>query len=78
MKILIVAGTRPNFIKISPIIKALSKPEYKSFFNFKLIHTGQHYDYSLSESFFKDLGIPDPDYCLDVGSSSHAVQTAKL
>jgi UDP-N-acetylglucosamine 2-epimerase (non-hydrolysing) len=78
MKILIVAGARPNFIKIAPIIRELSKPENKIFFNYKLVHTGQHYDYSLSESFFKALNIPDPDYYLNVGSCSHAVQTAKI
>lgn len=73
-KIYIIAGARPNFIKIAPLIYQfkLNGLEYK------LIHTGQHYDFNMSEIFFEDLGIPEPDIHLNVGSASHAVQTAKI
>jgi len=75
MKILIVAGARPNFMKIAPIIRALKA---RSGVEWKLVHTGQHYDYEMSQAFFKDLEIPEPDYFLDAGSGSHAVQTAEV
>ena len=72
--LLIIAGARPNFMKIAPIIKAiLNKP-----IEYKLVHTGQHYDINMSQVFFKELGIPSPDINLEVGSSSHAVQTANI
>ena len=75
IKILCVVGARPNFIKISPLLKELKKyPKFKPI----LVHTGQHYDYEMSGSFFKELDIPKPDYNLDVGSGSHASQTAKI
>jgi UDP-N-acetylglucosamine 2-epimerase (non-hydrolysing) len=75
MKILLVAGARPNFMKIAPIIRATKKyPEVKPV----LVHTGQHYDKNMSGTFFKSLGIPDPDYNLQVGSGSHASQTAEI
>jgi len=74
-KIILVAGARPNFMKISPILRALEKePDLKGI----LVHTGQHYDNSMSASFFKDLGIKEPDFNLEVGSGSHAVQTANI
>jgi len=69
-----VAGARPNFMKIAPLIKEFQKEKIK----FKLIHTGQHYDYNMSKIFFDDLGIPEPDIYLDVGSGTHATQTAKI
>ena len=72
--IYIVAGARPNFMKIAPLIKEFQKEKI----NFKLIHTGQHYDYNMSKVFFDDLGIPEPDVHLKVGSASHAVQTANI
>lgn len=72
--IYIIAGARPNFMKIAPLIKQMKKVSLK----FKLIHTGQHYDFRMSEIFFKDLEIPEPDIHLNVGSYSHAVQTAKI
>jgi UDP-N-acetylglucosamine 2-epimerase (non-hydrolysing) len=72
--IFLVAGARPNFMKIAPLIKELKKNQL----SFKLIHTGQHYDYEMSKIFFDDLGIPEPDIYLNVGSASHAVQTAKI
>lgn len=75
-KVLLVAGARPNFIKIAPLMKAFEA--HKEIFNVLLVHTGQHYDFQLSEIFFKDLNIPKPDICLNVGSASHAVQTAQI
>ena len=72
--IFLVAGARPNFMKIAPLIKELKKQNL----NYKLIHTGQHYDYNMSKVFFDDLGIPEPDYHLGVGSGSHAEQTANI
>jgi UDP-N-acetylglucosamine 2-epimerase (non-hydrolysing) len=72
-KVIFVAGARPNFMKIAPLLR-----EFKKYKDFKcvLVHTGQHYDYEMSESFFQDLQIPKPDYFLGVGSGSHANQTA--
>ncbi len=75
-KILCVVGARPNFMKIAPIMAALRAPE--SGLEAVLVHTGQHYDPAMNESFFKDLGIPAPNINLEVGSSSHAVQTAEI
>jgi len=72
--IYLVVGARPNFMKIAPLIKEFKKEKI----NFKLIHTGQHYDYNMSKVFFDDLGIPEPDIHLNIGSASHAVQTAKI
>lgn len=75
MKIISVVGARPNFMKIAPIMDELKKhPEIESL----LVHTGQHYDETMSDSFFKDLGIPLPNINLEVGSKSHAVQTAEI
>jgi UDP-N-acetylglucosamine 2-epimerase (non-hydrolysing) len=76
VKILLVAGARPNFVKIAPLMRALAARRNQ--FDTKLIHTGQHYDASMSESFFEELGIPMPDFRLDVGSYSHAQQTARI
>ncbi|MBZ5495984.1 MAG: UDP-N-acetylglucosamine 2-epimerase (non-hydrolyzing) [Acidobacteriia bacterium] len=76
LKIVNVAGARPNFVKIGPIIAELRKhPD--SFFA-TLVHTGQHYDDTMSDSFFRDLEIPRPDISLNVGSGSHAQQTAEI
>jgi UDP-N-acetylglucosamine 2-epimerase (non-hydrolysing) len=75
-KILLVAGARPNFMKISPILREMKKPPHQ--IQGLLVHTGQHYDHSMSASFFKDLDIKEPDYNLEVGSGSHAVQTANI
>jgi UDP-N-acetylglucosamine 2-epimerase (non-hydrolysing) len=75
MNIIHVAGARPNFMKIAPIIKACKKE--KDIKNI-LVHTGQHYDKNMSETFFHDLDLPEPDYNLNVGSGSHAVQTAHI
>jgi len=73
-KIFIVGGARPNFMKIAPLIDQLKINNLE----FKLIHTGQHYDYNMSKIFFDNLEIPEPDEFLNVGSGSHAVQTAKI
>lgn len=75
-----MAGARPNFMKIAPIIRALNAqvgPQITQI-EHKLVHTGQHYDYEMSQAFFEDLEIPEPDYFLDAGSGSHAIQTAKI
>ena len=76
-----MAGARPNFIKIAPIIGAIEK--YNASARVKsiellLVHTGQHYDYEMSQVFFKDLDIPQPDIHLEVGSGTHAQQTGKV
>lgn len=80
-KVLLVAGARPNFMKIAPIIRALTvwngeNPDGKV--EQVLVHTGQHYDPEMSEIFFQDLEIPAPAHFLGVGSGSHAVQTARV
>ena len=70
-----VAGARPNFMKIAPLMAAFHGDDH---FEIVLIHTGQHYDQNMSESFFRDLQIPEPKYRLEVGSGSHAQQTAEI
>jgi UDP-N-acetylglucosamine 2-epimerase (non-hydrolysing) len=74
MRILYVVGTRPNFVKTAPVIGALRErhPEGRH----AIVHTGQHYDRLMSEVFLSELGVPAPDYMLEVGSGSHAAQTA--
>jgi len=75
----IIAGARPNFMKIAPIIRAIQDHgENKDFLNFRLIHTGQHYDAKLSATFFDQLGIPEPNENLEVGSGTQAEQTAGI
>ncbi len=81
LKIISVVGARPNFMKIAPIARAIeehnrkgNQPEMVSL----IVHTGQHYDEKMSKLFFDDLGIPKPDYNLEVGSGSHACQTAEI
>jgi UDP-N-acetylglucosamine 2-epimerase (non-hydrolysing) len=73
-EIICVVGARPNFMKIAPIMAAFAKHKIEA----KLVHTGQHYDPAMSDSFFEQLGIPRPDVNLEVGSASHAVQTAEI
>jgi UDP-N-acetylglucosamine 2-epimerase (non-hydrolysing) len=75
-KYLLVAGARPNFMKIGPIHKAFSEGPAPA--DLLLVHTGQHYGRSMSEDFFRDLAIPEPDINLEVGSGSHAEQTARI
>jgi UDP-N-acetylglucosamine 2-epimerase (non-hydrolysing) len=74
MKILNVVGARPNFMKIAPIVAECRKRHVESI----LVHTGQHYDEKMNDLFFRELGIPEPDINLNVGSASHAVQTAEI
>ena len=76
----IIAGARPNFIKIAPIIKSIQKRKASLNFNidFRLVHTGQHYDKKMSGDFFTQLGIPLPDINLNVGSGTQAQQTAAI
>jgi UDP-N-acetylglucosamine 2-epimerase (non-hydrolysing) len=75
-KIILVAGARPNFMKIAPVLRAVKR--YSGSLKALLVHTGQHYNENMSETFFKSLGIKRPDYNLGVGSGSHAVQTASI
>jgi len=75
MHILHVVGARPNFMKVAPVMDALAN---RGGVRQTLVHTGQHYDANMSEVFFEQLGIPVPDVNLDVGSGSHAVQTAQI
>ncbi len=74
LTVILVAGARPNFMKIAPILKALDRAGHRAV----ILHTGQHYDDSMSGSFFRDLNIRAPDYHLGIGSASHAVQTARV
>jgi UDP-N-acetylglucosamine 2-epimerase (non-hydrolysing) len=76
MRIVYVIGTRPNFVKTAPVIAAMRKrlPEGRH----AIVHTGQHYDRAMSQIFFEELGVPAPDHMLEVGSGSHAVQTARV
>lgn len=80
MTICLVAGARPNFIKIAPIIEAISNHNSSAGdkIDYFLVHTGQHYDRQMSKLFFEDLEIPSPDIDLEVGSGTHAVQTAEI
>jgi UDP-N-acetylglucosamine 2-epimerase (non-hydrolysing) len=79
MKITIVAGARPNFIKIAPIIKAIEKKQNEGATIFyRLVHTGQHYDKNLSDTFFEELNIPKPNSNLEVKSGSQAEQTGAI
>src|SRR5881296_2348940 len=75
MRILNVAGARPNFVKIAPLVREMRRhPTIEPL----LVHTGQHYDEVMSGQLFRDLEIPAPDFNLEVGSASHAVQTAEV
>lgn len=75
IKIICVCGARPNFMKIAPIMRAFND---SGNFETLLVHTGQHYDKKMSTLFFEELNIPKPDINLEVGSASHAVQTAEI
>ena len=74
MRALVVAGARPNFMKVAPVLAALRREGHEAV----LVHTGQHYDVRMSDAFFADLGLPEPDFHLGVGSGTHAVQTARV
>ncbi len=76
MKVLCIVGARPNFMKIAPIMRAFAQRAPRH--DVQLVHTGQHYDAAMAGSFFEQLGIPEPDISLEVGSGSHAVQTAEI
>ena len=79
MLIDIIAGARPNFMKIAPIVAAIKQEQLKgSDINYRLIHTGQHYDKNMSGSFFEELGIPVPEINLECGGGSQAEQTAQI
>jgi UDP-N-acetylglucosamine 2-epimerase (non-hydrolysing) len=79
MKITIIAGARPNFIKIAPIIHAIIEANKRSAdIDFRLVHTGQHYDAKMSDTFFKELRIPQPHVNLECGGGSQAEQTAAI
>lgn len=76
MKVILTSGARPNFVKLAPLAREFKK--YGKLKDFIIVHTGQHYDYMMSRSFFKEFGIPKPDYFLRVGSGTHAEQTARV
>ena len=76
IKALIVVGARPNFMKAAPICAEMRRRPAE--FSVKIVHTGQHYDAAMSDAFFADLGLPEPDFHLGAGSASHTVQTAKI
>ena len=75
MRILNIVGARPNLVKIAPLLREMRRhAEIEPI----LVHTGQHYDEKLSDVFFRQMGIPEPDVNLEVGSGSHAWQTAEI
>lgn len=76
IKIISVVGARPNFMKVAPLHRAFLK--YQDKIQHIIVHTGQHYDYSMSDAFFKDLDMPQPRYFLGAGSGTHAEQTARI
>jgi UDP-N-acetylglucosamine 2-epimerase (non-hydrolysing) len=83
MKMILVAGARPNFMKIAPLVRAIEKhnslaASSETSIEYVLVHTGQHYDYNMSDSFFDDLKLPQPHIHLGVGSGTHAEQTGKV
>ncbi len=72
-KVAVIVGARPQFIKTAPLILELAR-----YFNPILIHTGQHFDYMMSENFFSELNLPDPDYHLNTPGGSHGRQTGRM
>lgn len=83
VNLLVVAGARPNFMKVAPLLHACqahnaTRGEHEPLLQCRLVHTGQHYDKEMSDVFFRELGIAPPDINLEVGSGSHAVQTATI
>ena len=79
MKVTLIAGARPNFMKIAPLIHAIQKAEAEGKdIHYRLVHTGQHYDKNMSDTFFEELGIPAPDINLGCGGGTQAEQTANI
>ena len=79
MKITIVAGARPNFMKVAPIIKSIKKQQQLGKkVEYRLVHTGQHYDKKMSDNFFSQLGLPNPNTNLGAGGGTQAEQTAAI
>ncbi|HEX3716438.1 MAG TPA: UDP-N-acetylglucosamine 2-epimerase (non-hydrolyzing) [Verrucomicrobiae bacterium] len=83
LKLLLIAGARPNFMKLAPLAKAIQNHNARPgngdiLIDSRIVHTGQHYDTQMSQVFFEELGIPKPDFNLEVGSGSHAAQTAEI
>lgn len=76
LKTIVVAGARPNFMKVAPIVRAMRRRAHE--FSSLLVHTGQHYDAQMSDAFWRDLKLPEPDIYLGVGSGTHAEQTAAI
>jgi UDP-N-acetylglucosamine 2-epimerase (non-hydrolysing) len=76
IKVLNIVGARPNFMKVAPIVREMKRRETD--FLPLIVHTGQHYDEAMSDAIFRDLGLPQPDVHLEVGSATHAVQTARI
>lgn len=76
MKVISVVGARPNFMKVAPIHRSFAEKAPQ--ITHLIVHTGQHYDARMSDAFFQDLGLPEPDYFLGIGSGSHAEQTARV
>ena len=76
LKVLNIVGARPNFVKVAPLYAEMERRSNE--FEPLIVHTGQHYDAAMSDAFFEDLGIPEPDIHLGVGSETHAVQTANI
>ena len=75
MRVFLIAGARPNFMKIAPVYReALKRGQVRC----QMVHTGQHYDYEMSQTFFEDLELPKPDFFLSAGSGTHAAQTARI
>lgn len=79
LKIAIIVGTRPEIIKMSPIIRECKARKEKSKdFDYYILHTGQHYSYNMDQVFFEQLQLPEAKYNLDIGSCAHGEQTAKI
>ena len=76
LKVINVVGARPNFMKVAPLVEAMKRRERE--FAPLVVHTGQHYDQLMSDAFLRDLDLPQPDVCLEVGSASQAQQTAAI
>jgi UDP-N-acetylglucosamine 2-epimerase (non-hydrolysing) len=76
LKVINIVGARPNFMKVAPVVEAMRRRPAE--FEPLVVHTGQHYDERMSDAFFRDLGLPRPDFHLGVGSGSHARQTAAV